>query len=146
MNQLAFNHLMIKYLAKTHKIKTITLLMSMVYLLLPVNATARLKTVLSISPSTCVVNLSGDACNKPLQINWQATAVANYCLYGNKQRIKCWQSKQDVSETLVFKIRGSTVFELINEQQQIIAHTKVSVKSATSKRFRRRLRADWSVF
>ncbi|WP_435276703.1 DUF3019 domain-containing protein [Psychrobium sp. nBUS_13] len=141
-----FNHLMIKYLAKAHKIKTITLLISMVFFLVPQNAMASPQTVFSISPSTCVVNLSGDACNKPLQINWKTPVIANYCLYGNKQRIKCWQSKQRVSETLVFKIRDSTIFELINEHNQVIAHTKVSVKSATSKRFRRRLRADWSVF
>jgi hypothetical protein len=118
----------------------------MVFFLVPQNAMASPQTVFSISPSTCVVNLSGDACNKPLQINWKAPVIANYCLYGNKQRIKCWQSKQRVSETLVFKIRDSTIFELINEHNQVIAHTKVSVKSATSKRFRRRLRADWSVF
>tara|TARA_B110001452_G_C15108991_1_gene386591 strand:+ start:390 stop:830 length:441 start_codon:yes stop_codon:yes gene_type:complete len=146
MDQLAFNHLMIKYLGQPHKIKVITLLVSMTGLLMPTNTMASTATVFSISPSTCVVNLAGDACNKPLQLNWQTPVLANYCLYGNKKRIKCWQSQQRISETLIFKIRDSTVFELMNEQQQIIAHTKVSVKSATTKRFRRRLRADWSVF
>ena len=146
MNQLAFNHLMIKYLGQLHKIKLITLLVSMAGLLMPSIAIANTEIVFSISPSTCVVNVAGDACNKPLQLKWQTPVVANYCLYSNKKQIKCWQSQQRISETLILKIKDSTVFELMNEQHQVIAHTKVSVNSTTSKRFRRRLRADWSVF
>ncbi|MGB0899638.1 MAG: DUF3019 domain-containing protein [Psychrobium sp.] len=146
MEQLTFKHLMIKYLGKAHTTKSVTLIMSMTGLLMPINVMASTETMFTISPSTCVVNLAGDACKKALQLNWQTPVVANYCLYGNKKRIKCWQSQQRISETLILKLKESTVFELVNEQQQVIAHTKVSVNSTTSKRFRRRLRADWSVF
>ena len=47
---------------------------------------------LVISPSTCIVNTLGERCNKPLKIMWAAPKKANYCLYANNQKIKCWKA------------------------------------------------------
>lgn len=101
---------------------------------------------LAISPTTCVVNKPGEVCASPLQITWQMPRAMDLCLYVQKERLKCWRNTQQVSEVLVYKLSTSTTFDLKDNTQRVIASGKVNVNSATSKRFRRRLRADWSVF
>jgi hypothetical protein len=101
---------------------------------------------LVISPSTCIVNTLGERCNKPLKIMWAAPKRANYCLYANNQKIKCWKARQHITDTLVLNINAPTTFNLKDQNQHIIASAKVVINAATSTRFRRRLRADWSVF
>ncbi|MGB1298777.1 MAG: DUF3019 domain-containing protein [Psychrobium sp.] len=101
---------------------------------------------LSISPSTCIVNKPGEICTSPLQLSWQVPRAMDLCLYVQKERLKCWRNTQQVTEVLVYKLSTSTTFDLKDNTQRVIASSKVNVNSATSKRFRRRLRADWSVF
>lgn len=100
---------------------------------------------LVISPKTCIVNQLGEACNRPMLISWQAPH-GNYCLYNKNQRIKCWQGQSKVAERVLLKLTTSSTFELKSQQQSVVAKAQVTINGATSKHFRRRLRADWSVF
>jgi len=101
---------------------------------------------LVISPNTCIVNKLGDICRKELIIKWKTPTKANYCLYDKRRKIKCWVNQSNISESLLVSIKVTTTLTLKDENKQMIASTTIVVNGATSTRFRRRLRADWSVF
>jgi len=101
---------------------------------------------LVVSPNTCIVNKLGDVCRKELTIKWKTPIKANYCLYDKHRKIKCWVNQSNISESLLVSIKGTTTLTLKDEKKQMMASTTIVVNGATSTRFRRRLRADWSVF
>lgn len=101
---------------------------------------------LSVSPTTCIVKVLGQPCVTPIKISWTAPMAATFCLYIDNKKKNCWAAQNKVTQTLVLNLRVSSTFELKNDKNQILSSAKVVINAATSKQFRRRLRADWSVF
>lgn len=100
----------------------------------------------AIKPLACVVQNAGDVCTMMINVRWQATAPITGCLYQGQQSLYCWQDKISGQKMVEISLNNNMLFSLQNEQQQVLASQKIWVNTALPKQFRRRLRADWSVF
>lgn len=101
---------------------------------------------LSIKPSACTVKNTGDFCTTTLNIHWQAAQPISSCLYqGNSQKI-CWQNKKHAQQQLAINIDQDMEFTLMHQDNTVYAKQLVRVITSQPKRYRRRLRANWSLF
>ena len=119
---------------------------------------------MTIKPKVCQVNQAGDICEMTINIAWQALLPLDTCLYQraksqsqnqsqeqtqDKNKTLCWQNTKAADTKLAIKLSENTLFTL--EQQTpdvnlVLAQQFISVNSTVPKNYRRRLRADWSLF
>lgn len=113
---------------------------------------------MTIKPKVCHVNHAGDTCEMTIDIAWQALFPLDTCLYQqaknqnnnqNKNKTLCWKNTNVADTKLAIKLTENTLFTL--EQQTpavnfVLAQQLISVNSTAPKSYRRRLRADWSLF
>lgn len=104
------------------------------------------KVPLSVQPKTCVVQTSGDICAVKVNIHWRSLTPLTRCLLKNKQQHQCWYRQHNVSDTLLVDIKNSQNFVLVNEENEILVQEEVKLTTYEPKQYRRRLRADWSLF
>ena len=123
--------------------KTIISLFVCVLVLQPLSASS--KNQLIIKPSVCMVKKLGDNCKMKVKIIWQNTQPIDACLFQNKLRLKCWENTLDINAYLDITLDQNLKFTLKNNEK-ILAYQHIKINTALPKKYRRRLRADWSFF
>ena len=101
---------------------------------------------LQIKPLTCVVRQLGEPCQMTVNIQWQNKNQIDACLYQEKNKLRCWQQTDKVEEQLQITLAQSMRFSLLDLQGTLLATQTVKVNAAVSKRYRRKLKTDWSFF
>ncbi|MDP2561053.1 DUF3019 domain-containing protein [Psychrobium sp. 1_MG-2023] len=101
---------------------------------------------LQIKPQACIVDKLGESCQLVLHADWQSSMAVDLCLMQQQQQLFCWKQRKQAKFDFNVSLRETTLFSLVDGQQQILASTKLKVSAANNKKYRRRLRPDWSVF
>ncbi|GHE86427.1 DUF3019 domain-containing protein [Thalassotalea profundi] len=101
--------------------------------------------ILEITPKICIVEKSGDPCSMEINVSWQSPTISNYCLYQEELAIKCWKNTRHVNTNIPITLQKNNIFTLRNDSQIFAAKT-IRVSGVSPQRYRRKLRADWSVF
>ncbi len=100
----------------------------------------------SIKPVACIVKQMGDECKLTATINWHSEKALDVCLIQDKLALKCWQNATSARNVLPVQLRSTTTFALRNKNNQILATQRVKISATKPKKYRRRLRSDWSLF
>jgi 4-hydroxy-3-methylbut-2-en-1-yl diphosphate synthase IspG/GcpE len=101
---------------------------------------------LAIKPITCVVKSLGEACQMKANVTWQSPAPQSVCLYQDKQQLKCWAKQNQVSEMLNVTLEKTMVFSLRDKKQNTLVEQTIKVHALSSRKYRRKLKSDWSLF
>ncbi len=104
------------------------------------------KVELTLTPLACFVKQMGDVCHLTININWQSTAPINACLYQNIEKMHCWSSTRKATKKIMINLSENMQFTLRGDNNEVYAQQQVAIAASTSKKYRRRLRADWSLF
>ncbi|KAF7764726.1 hypothetical protein PCIT_b0778 [Pseudoalteromonas citrea] len=81
-----------------------------------------------------------------VNIQWKNQNQIDACLYQEKNKLRCWQQTDKVKEQLQITLAQSMRFSLLDLQGSLLATQTVKVNAAVSKRYRRKLKTDWSFF
>ena len=100
---------------------------------------------LIIRPSVCMVKKLGDSCQMTVKVMWHNEQPIDACLFQNDLRLSCWKNVDDINTEIEISLDKDMKFTLKNEQQ-IFAFQQIKINTALPKKYRRRLRADWSFF
>ena len=100
---------------------------------------------LSIKPLTCMVKRMGDNCKMTVKVSWRTTRAIDSCLYQNKTQLICWQGQNNITTKLDIVLSENMEFTL-RSKTDVLARQLVSVNGSQPQKYRRRLRADWSLF
>ena len=127
------------------------LLMTILFSSIPALAKAKQQSDLllnfQLQPNICISKQVGDSCAMTIKLNWQTVTPINLCLMQNDKTIKCWQNQQQVTEAIAIELQKQSTFTLIDQVNQLpLAQQTMKINYQTSKRFRRRLRSEWSIF
>lgn len=101
---------------------------------------------LSLTPVACFVKTIGDVCHLTVKVNWQSIAPINACLYQNLEKIHCWSTTNKATKKIMVSLSENMVFSLQGDNNEIYTQQHVAIAASYSKKYRRRLRADWSLF
>ncbi|MBL4764662.1 MAG: DUF3019 domain-containing protein [Colwellia sp.] len=101
---------------------------------------------LSLTPLACFVKTIGDVCHLTIKVSWQSASPINACLYQNVEKVHCWSAKSKVTKKIMVSLSESMIFSLKGDNNEIYTQQQVAIAASTSKKYRRRLRADWSLF
>lgn len=101
---------------------------------------------LSLTPLTCFVKQIGDVCHITVKVNWQSVSPINACLYQNIEKKYCWRGKNKATTKIEVNFSENMKFSLLGDNNEVYAYQHVAIAASTSKKYRRRLRADWSLF
>jgi len=110
------------------------------------NSQASDKVTLSIKPIACIVASIGQPCKLNVTAHWHAPQPRDLCLYQQDKLVHCWTNKQQGQKRFAISIVQSTDFKLLNSEKVTVATVSVAINAAKPDSYRRRLRADWSVF
>jgi hypothetical protein len=100
-----------------------------------------------ISPKVCVARVVGENCTMTAQIKWRSREKVNLCLFQNQLKLRCWQNTEMADESLKIKLLKQSNMALISdESKKVMATKKINVQYQVNQKYRRRLRADWSIF
>lgn len=100
-----------------------------------------------LEPNICIAREVGDSCEMTAHIVWQLTDSNDVCLWQNQQVIKCWQQQSQVAERLSIRLEQESMFRLVEHpSERVLAEHKVKINYQVNQRYRRRLRAEWSIF
>jgi len=102
-------------------------------------------TKLIIKPSVCMVNKLGDSCQMTVKVMWHNNQSIDACLFQNDLRLTCWQNVHEINTEIDISLDQDMIFTLKNEQQ-VFANQHIKINAALPKKYRRRLRANWSFF
>ncbi|MFT5759034.1 MAG: hypothetical protein ACI9LM_003783 [Alteromonadaceae bacterium] len=100
---------------------------------------------LIIRPSVCMVKKSGDSCLMTVNVMWHNDQPTDACLFQNDERLACWQNVSNIDTELDISLDQDMKFILKNDDK-ILAYQQIKINTALPKKYRRRLRADWSFF
>lgn len=101
---------------------------------------------LSLTPLACFVKAIGDVCHLTIKVNWQSLTPINTCLYQDTKKIHCWSDTKKAAKKIKISLSENMVFSLQDDNDKIYTQQHVTIAASTSKKYRRRLRADWSLF
>ena len=84
---------------------------------------------LSVKPSSCITIREGRECFSPVTFNWQLDVTKDVCLVDiDKQKtVKCWQQAQSGRIKIDFKSDAKVTYQLLDQEQRILAETFVDV-------------------
>lgn len=104
-------------------------------------------TQFTVTPKTCMAPKKGDPCPMAVSVQWQATSAIKACFYQDKVALHCWSKANSGAIKIPIKLLDETEFSLVDAttKQQLVSN-KVTIQYAKPKKFRRRLRAEWSIF
>lgn len=102
--------------------------------------------LLEVTPNNCVVEKISDSCKILLEANWHSQNRIDACLYIADEELLCWQNHLKASETIQVKLAKTSQVTLRDSENVVLAKATVKVTSAQPVAYRRRLRADWSLF
>ncbi len=77
---------------------------------------------------------------------WQSPQPIDTCLYQAQKKLSCWQQQTQVNQKIATSLDKDMTFTLVNTQGKILASQKVKINLSQSQLYRRRLRAQWSLF
>jgi len=100
---------------------------------------------LIIKPSVCMVKKLGDSCQMTVKVMWHNEKPINACLFQSETRLTCWKNTQNINEKIDISLKHDMKFILKNDEQ-VFAYQQIKINTALPKKYRRRLRADWSFF
>ncbi len=100
---------------------------------------------LIIKPSVCMVKKLGDSCRMKVKVIWQNAHPIDACLFQDSLRLKCWENTLDINADLEISLDQDMKFTLKNNEK-VLAYQHIKINTALPKKYRRRLRADWSFF
>lgn len=112
----------------------------------PCSSDTQNKVNLSIKPLVCTVEQKGDYCDITVKVKWSSVKPINSCLFQGDLKTTCWQAKTQAKKDFEISINEDMEFTLMNKDKGVYAKQLVRVNTSQPKRYRRRLRADWSVF
>lgn len=100
-----------------------------------------------IQPKICIAKEVGDLCAMKVKLKWQTNTPVNLCLAQNQTELKCWQKRSSVNESIAIEVKQQSEFTLFEQNSmEVIAKQQVIINYQVSKRYRRRLRSEWSIF
>lgn len=100
-----------------------------------------------LQPKICIAKEVGDACLMKIKLKWQASTPMSLCLAQNQTRLKCWQQEIAINEHIAIEVKQQSEFTLFDQDSmELIAKQQVIINYQVSKRYRRRLRSEWSIF
>lgn len=102
--------------------------------------------LLEVTPNNCVVEKINDTCNMLLEANWKSHHLIDACLYIADKELLCWKNSSEASETIKVQLAKTSQITLRDSNNVVLAQARVKVTSAQPVAYRRRLRADWSLF
>ena len=100
---------------------------------------------LIIKPSVCMVKKLGDSCQMTVRVMWHNEQPIDACLFQNDSRLTCWENVNNINTEIDISLDQDMKFTLKNDQQ-VFAYQQIKINTALPKKYRRRLRADWSFF
>ncbi|WP_057830343.1 DUF3019 domain-containing protein [Colwellia sp. TT2012] len=100
----------------------------------------------SIKPLVCIVKRPGDACSMTATVSWQSPKIINSCLYQGITKVACWLKQKKVTAVIKINIEENMEYTLKDDNHHIIATQLITINSSLAKKYRRRLRAGWSLF
>lgn len=109
------------------------------------NIKASSSSELIIKPSVCMVRQTGDTCQMKVKVMWQHNEPINACLFQNDSQITCWENVKYINTDLNITLSEDMKFTL-KKNNNILASQHIKVNTALPKKYRRRLRANWSFF
>lgn len=105
---------------------------------------------LSLKPKACIVEQLGHSCTVKITANWQAPSPQSLCLVMQQslaaKEIKCWDQQIAGTKQFVVELTTTTQFRLVDLENRLLNSVDLVINAAHSTKYRRRLRADWSVF
>jgi hypothetical protein len=101
--------------------------------------------VLSITPDKCVALRKGQTCYQTLNVNFIASENGDYCLRISNQTtpLQCWQGVSSLNYQYRLASKSDVEFEIIDEQQSIVASSSVTIAWVYKKS---RARSRWRLF
>lgn len=104
-------------------------------------------TFFELKPLICIGKEVGDSCHMQMQIAWNSHSPIDLCLFQNEQKLKCWSNTQEVSEKLSISLNKKSEFKLVQSPPHLVlASQVVQINYQINQKYRRRLRAEWSIF
>ncbi|WP_164718129.1 DUF3019 domain-containing protein [Colwellia sp. Arc7-635] len=100
---------------------------------------------LIIKPSVCMVKKLGDSCQMKVKVIWHNTYPVDACLFQNDLRLICWENTQDINADIHISLDQDMKF-ILKQNEKILAYQQIKINTILPKKYRRRLRADWSFF
>jgi len=110
------------------------------------NDTPSNKVELSLTPLACFVKKNGDVCHITVKIDWHSDIPIDACLYQNIKKLHCWSATQKATKKIPVSLSENMNFTLQGADNSVYAQQQVAIAASTSQKYRRRLRADWSLF
>lgn len=104
------------------------------------------KVIFEVTPNNCVVEKINNTCKMMLEASWQTQHHIDACLYLAEKELLCWKNKLQANESIQIKLTKTSQITLRDNNNVVLAEAKVKVTSAQPVAYRRRLRADWSLF
>jgi len=100
----------------------------------------------SIKPLVCIVKKPGDTCSMTATVSWQSPKLINTCLYQGTSKVACWLKQKTIKAVIKINIEENMEYTLKDDNHHIIAKQLITINSSLAKKYRRRLRAGWSLF
>jgi len=80
-------------------------------------------------PNKCVALRKGEACYESIVLLYSAPKKSNFCLLreGDEEPLACWKNKDNAKYQYRLASNTSILFQIIDEDESIIADTTVNV-------------------
>ncbi|MFD2167822.1 DUF3019 domain-containing protein [Thalassotalea euphylliae] len=101
----------------------------------------------ALEPNTCMSQEQDAPCPFTLSARWELNQKADVCLVLGDEQLSCWSQQKSnyfQRQTLLTK---TSELRLVNQATGEVIHRElVTILYSNPKRFRRRLRSQWSLF
>lgn len=106
---------------------------------------AEIKTTLMAKPAKCITLNQGRTCFSKVILTWQIADARHMCIYQKqpKKMISCWQGTPKNQLEFEFQSSETLTYQLINQQQKVLAETSIDVNWVYEASPRKR---RWRVF
>ncbi|KZN59245.1 hypothetical protein N473_03555 [Pseudoalteromonas luteoviolacea CPMOR-1] len=111
-----------------------------------INTLPNKKAKLEIKPIVCMVKSMGQICEMTISVDWSIQTPQNVCLFKNDTSLQCWLNTQKAKTNISISISEDMIFSLKNEKMHVLANQKVKINAAANRKYRRKLKSDWSFF
>lgn len=101
---------------------------------------------LSIKPLACIVKKAGESCKITINAHWRSDQPIDVCLFQEERSLSCWKKQTIASQHFNIDISKDMIFSLKSDLGKTLAEKKVHVNTTIPKHYRRRLKAEWSLF
>lgn len=101
---------------------------------------------LLLTPARCVALHQGQMCYQRVQISWSSSKTGNYCVYQQEREkaLHCWQQQSEATLEIEFAADRSSLVQLKNDQQQVVAEATFEVAWVYNANTRRK--THWRLF